>query len=161
MTTLRDVYEAVVSQGLLVGIKMEIYEILYVSGPATVGEIATLYKDKYPHTERSRGDLSKRVSELVAMLAVVKASKQRKCPTTNKKINVWKLSGKMPVKLSVKSCTPIKERIKRLEALEALEADVHGLGASIRFALHHVSQLGMLRQTRSYQDLANFYEKHF
>ena len=66
MATLEAVYGKIVDRELLAGIKMEIYEILYVSGPATAGEIALLYKDLHPRTKRNRNEIAKRISELVA-----------------------------------------------------------------------------------------------
>jgi len=156
MAKLEVVYEKIVNRKLLTGVQMEIYEILYISGPATVGEIATLYKDRHPRTKRNRSELSKRVSELAASGAVEKSPKLRKCPTTKKKVNVWKFTGKLPVKPP--AYEPVKDRLKRLEALEE---DVKGVERSIHFALHHTAHLGCLRQTKDYQDLKDFYDKHF
>jgi len=155
MGELEKAYIEIVDRNLLNGIQRDIYEILYCSGPMTSGEIALLYKDKYPGTPRNRNEIAKRVSDLVANGSVGKCEEQRRCPMTNKMISVWKLTGKIPQKPV--PFVPIKERLERLEALEAALKEVRG---PLSGALGSLGHMGITRQTPSYGKLKAFFDSY-
>lgn len=149
------VYKKIVEDNLLKGIQRDVYEILYCSGSMTGGELACLYKDKYPDTDRNRNELSKRISDLVRLGVVEKSPEARKCPTTKKMISVWQLTGKLPVKPREKAT--VKQRLAKLDELEkALTTIQHPLAV----ALAQIAYLGNTRQSPEYGSLKIFYDKY-
>jgi len=150
-----DIYSQVKAQGLLTGIQLDLFEFLYCSGAMTAGELACLYKDKYPETDRSRNEIAKRVSDLAATGAIEKCDNQRKCPTTKKMINVWQLSGLLPTKPRAKLSH--KEALKRLSEIEE---DLAKAELGFRVAVLHMSNMGSIRGTPGFQKFKDFYDKY-
>ena len=147
---MEDVYNKIIDQELLSGIQKDIYEILYSSGEMTVGEITCLYLDKYPQSKRSRNEIAKRVSDLAATGAIEKCPDIRRCPTTGKRITVWKISGLLPMKFK-----------KNKNFMKNLRTDVIELESAFRQALAIMRHSGALRTTTDYGKLEAFYKKYF
>ena len=152
---MESIYKKITEEKLLKGIQKDVYEILYCSGPMTGGELACLYRDKYPDTDRNRNELSKRISDLVRLGVVEKSPEARKCPLTEKMISVWRLTGKLPVKPEYKPT--VKERLARLDKLEV---DLAKLKEPLTAALIQIPYLGNARQTPMYAGLKIFYDKY-
>lgn len=89
-------YKQVEDSAVFSGIKLEIFKYLCNSRGLTVGEIYNRYsRDNPDHPERSRSELSKRVSDL-ANLGVIKRSGKVVCPYSNKKVTRWVVTGATP-----------------------------------------------------------------
>jgi len=70
ITEKTDLLEKIKDEGLLTGLKLDIYEIISENHGLTVGELAAYYKKRYPRTDRGRNELAKRVTELQQMGAI-------------------------------------------------------------------------------------------
>ena len=90
-------FETARSAGQLNGVALVVYGIICKEPGLTVGEIYQRYDFQVPGTGRSRGELSKRVSDLVNWGAV-KSDGLTVCPYSGKNVQRWSPTGVAPSK---------------------------------------------------------------
>lgn len=119
-----SILKTIKKNNVLRGICLDVYTIIDKFPGLTVGEIYRRYKAKYPHTDRSRAELAKRVNELMNWGAIT-ATGDTICSVSGRKAQVWKVTGKLPERSpkleNLRS--PLKESVTdpRQEALKIAE----------------------------------------
>lgn len=97
--TNKQVVENTVLNGLVRGIALDVLRIVEAKPDMTAGEIYKRYVKMNPGTTRSRNEIAKRVSDLKNWGAI-KISGTKNCSLTGRKTSTWKMTGKMPERMS-------------------------------------------------------------
>lgn len=109
-----DAYNTIKENGLLSKMRMEVYDCLHAWGDMTGREL-----------NRHLGGVSfhKRLSEL-QNLGVIETDGERPCDVTGQVSTVWRVNGCLPVRADVDGRPTRKDLLKRIEFLEAENADL-------------------------------------
>ena len=92
-STSLEIYHRIKSEGLLKGLRLQVYGVLFEHGGMTVGEMFQRHFSTF-----QRSSISSRLSELERMGAVI-AGPERKCGYTGNNAIVWELTDRVPIKL--------------------------------------------------------------
>ena len=102
-----DVYKRIVADGLLRGLRLEIYGVLFDRGAMTAGELwAENLRTNKPNLQRS--SVSARMSELEEMGAVENAG-ERECRLTSNRAIAWRVTTRLPMRRQLprrRKCCP-------------------------------------------------------
>jgi hypothetical protein len=105
-----DAYNAIQANGILTGLRWEVYDLLYKHGPLTQGEVAQRSSRKHnPHS------ISPRFAEL-ERAGAIRVVGTRRCVVTFVQCHVWDVTSDVPV--VIKKTT---KKLKDWAAKEALE----------------------------------------
>ena len=95
--TSKEIYNKIVSNGLLSKKRLQIYDIIYNLGSMTGSQVAQIYKENYNASQHSES-IRNRITELTQQ-GVVKEVKTGDCPITGKKVLWFDVTSKLPVKI--------------------------------------------------------------
>ena len=95
--TSKEIYNKIVSNGLLSKKRLQIYDIIYNLGSMTGSQVAQIYKENYNASQHSES-IRNRITELTQQ-GVVKEVKTGDCAITGKKVLWFDVTSKLPVKI--------------------------------------------------------------
>jgi DNA-binding Lrp family transcriptional regulator len=95
-----DVYKRIIASGLISKRRKEIVEILWEHTALTGNQISKIHKEKH-NTNSFSENVKNRITELEQM-GVISIVGIVACPLTKNQVNLYALSGNLPVKLEVK-----------------------------------------------------------
>lgn len=95
-----DVYKKILASGLISKRRREIVEILWENVALTGNQISKIHKERH-NTNSFSENVKNRITELEQM-GVITVVGIVSCPLTKNQVNLYALSGNLPVKLQVK-----------------------------------------------------------
>lgn len=102
-----EVYRQVEAEGLLTGLRSEVYKTLFHYGPLTQGEC---WKRYFGH--RQRHDIAPRFAELEKR-GVIKIVDKRPCGVTGRVVYAWDVTKDLPSAEEKKSVCPTCGKVSR------------------------------------------------
>ena len=107
-----DVYKKILASGLISKRRKEIVEILWEHTALTGNQISKIHKERH-NTNSFSENVKNRITELEQM-GVLYVVGIVSCPLTKNQVNLYALSGNLPIKLQVKETKKQKiDNIKR------------------------------------------------
>lgn len=85
-----ETYHQIKAEGLLSDLRFAVYDVLYLHGPLSTGEIWSEFMPTF-----QRQSITPRIAELVDRCVVVKVG-ERDCRTTGRNVCIWDVTSSLP-----------------------------------------------------------------